>query len=100
MKVLVSLLFFVLLPGLLLAQGRDPFGSAQKGLDTIGQKDIVGLFKNVFKINTGPSTSLEDAPKKSVYFSILPISSARTWWWQGTNNLYNSRFLCGRQANN
>jgi Omp85 superfamily domain len=76
MKILVSLLFFVLLPGLLFAQNSDSFGSAQKRLDTVGQKDIIGVFKNIFKINTGPSTSLEDAPKKSIYFSILPISSA------------------------
>lgn len=64
------ILYFLAIPGLLLAQSAiDP----SKQIDTSGKKDLIDIGKSVFHISSKADTS----PKgRSFYFSILPLSSA------------------------
>lgn len=65
----------VLLPGLLIAQDSAMVSTfKQYHADTIGQKDLIDVFKSVFKPKAKTSTSLESTEGK-VYFSFLPTAS-------------------------
>ncbi|SDE28690.1 Surface antigen [Mucilaginibacter pineti] len=69
----LTTLLLCLLPFTLLAQSAEHVADTlKKGADTIAQRDLIDVFRSVFKIKPrGASTQ-----KKKVYFSFLPISSS------------------------
>lgn len=71
-KVLV--LFFCMLPGLLFAQNiYRSIDTARFTNDTVPQKDVIDVFRSVFKIKNRPPLGQE---KKRFYFSFLPVSTS------------------------
>lgn len=74
-KIITIIGLGVLLPGLLLAQDSAMVSTfKQYHTDTVGQKDLIDVFKSVFKTKAKASTSLESTEGK-VYFSFLPTAS-------------------------
>ncbi|HTK19918.1 MAG TPA: hypothetical protein VL442_10410 [Mucilaginibacter sp.] len=66
----LPLLYFLIIPWALQAQNAiDP----SKQIDTSGKKDLIDIGKSVFHIENRIDTSKKD---RSLYFSILPLSSA------------------------
>ncbi len=55
------------------AMAQSPIDKTHMSFDTTGQKDLIDIARSLFKSPPRP-VSLDD--KKTIYFSILPVSSA------------------------
>lgn len=73
-KVILFLGLNIGAPGLLLAQDTTMVSSFRHHPDSVAQKDLIDLFKSVFKPKAKSSSLVDPNPSK-VYFSFLPTAS-------------------------
>jgi len=69
----LPVLFFMLIPGILLAQNRK-VDVANRTIDTVEQKDLIDIARSLVKIKTVRPDSADK--KKKFYFSIFPVSTS------------------------